>query len=357
VRGENVFPVTMELDVSSACNHKCFWCVDPPGSHEGVFMQVPIARRIMEEAKALGVLGIVFKGGGESTLHPHLAKILEIADSLGFEVGLITHGGNLNSELIDSIVKYCDYVRISVDGPTPEDRKEIHGVNDLFSVIQGVKSMLNRRGSKRHPVIGLTFCLDYSRCNLIYNCLQLGEEIKPDYVLIRPPFYEEVGFPSPYTPEEAATLRAKMRDICEGYSGSFAVMVGNWIGDRELEKEGQNIKQDLARRDIVISERKYNGIEHYTRRCPASSLVCVVTANGEVYGCCCLRDIKEFSFGYIDYNANKDFKYVMTGSQRKESLNKMNKVECLKYCTHPLSKPNEIIEYLSQPEKYHSSFL
>ncbi len=320
-------------------------------------MPVSTARKIMEEAKALGVLSIVFKGGGESTLHPRFDEILKIADSLGFEVGLITHGGNLGPELIDAATKCCDYVRVSVDGPTPQSRKDIHGADDFSSMIEGVKRMLVSRGTKRHPVIGLTFCLDYQRRNLIGNCLELGEALKPDYVLIRPPFCEEVGFPSPHTPGEAAALRKEMREICGGYSGSLAVMVGNWVGDKELEKDFMKTEQILARRDLRIGEHKYNGIEHRTHRCPASSLLCVVTATGEVYGCCCLRGIKEFTFGRIDYDINKDFKSVISGSQRNAAIEMMNRAECLKYCTHPLSKPNEIMEYLSKPEKYHSSFI
>lgn len=30
VQGKDTSPVTLELDVSSICNHKCGWCVDPP---------------------------------------------------------------------------------------------------------------------------------------------------------------------------------------------------------------------------------------------------------------------------------------------------------------------------------------
>lgn len=352
-------PVTLELDVCSICDHKCAWCVDPPGVHSNRLMPVTIAKRIMKEAKELGVKGIVFKGGGESTLHPKFDEIIQIASEVGFEIGLVTHGGKLNNQqLLNVLVQYCAYIRISIDGPTPESRKEIHGINDFYQMVEGIKKLLAFRRSKRHPIVGATFCLDYSRRFLINKCIQLGEELCLDYILIRPPFCEEVGFLSPYTPEEAAFLRNEIRKAAENYTGEIHVMVGNWIGDKEIEVlPSKKIDANLARRDLGIRQFRYNGIEHVTKRCLASPLFLVITAECEVYGCCCLRGIKDFSFGKINYDVNVTLKSIMGSKKRKESLTKMQSVECLKYCTHPLTKINEIIEYLSLPQKYHTSFI
>lgn len=358
-QGKDTSPVTLELDVSSICNHKCGWCVDPPGVHSNRLMSVQIAKRIMEEAKELGVKGIVFKGGGESTLHPEFDEIIQIADKTGFEIGVVTHGGKLNNQkLLNTLVRYCSYVRISIDGPTQESRKEIHGVDDFYQMVKGIKKFIALKQSKRHPIVGTTFCLDYSRRFLIDKCIQLGEELCLDYILIRPPFCEEVGFPAPHTLEEAAILRNEIMRAAESYTGEIHIMVGNWVGDKEIEKLPPKKKENnLARRDLGIRQSEYNGVEHITKRCLASPLFLVVTAECEVYGCCCLRGIKEFSFGKIDYDVGISLTSIMGSEKRKQSLAKIQRVDCLKYCTHPLTKLNELIEYLSLPKKYHSSFI
>jgi len=358
-QGKDTSPVTLELDVCSVCNHKCEWCVDPPWVHSNRLMSVPIAKRIMEEAKELGVKGVVFKGGGESILHPKFDEIIQIADKIGFEMGVVTHGGKLNNQkLLNALVHYCAYVRISIDGPTPDSRKELHGVDDFYPMVKGIKKLIALKQSKRHPIVGATFCIDYSRRFLIDKCIQLGEELCLDYVLIRPPFCEEVGFPAPYTPEEDAILRNEIRRAAENYTGEIPVMVGNWVGDKELEKLSLKKREsDLARRDLSIRQFEYNGIEHVTKRCLASPLFLVVTAECEVYGCCCLRGIKELSFGKINYDTRVTLTSIMGSEKRKQSLAKMQRVECLRYCTHPLTKINELIEYLSFPEKYHSAFI
>ncbi len=358
-QGQDVSPVTLELDVISACHHHCHWCVDPPGSHSNQIMTVPTAQRIMEEAKDLGVKGIVFKGGGESTLHPEFPEILRIADELGFEIGLVTNGGHLRQDaLLQAIVEHCAYLRVSIDGPTRESRQDIHGVDDFDQLVLNTKRLMALRGAQRHPIIGATFCLDYARRTLIGQCIQLGESFNLDYVLIRPPFCEEVGFPSPHTPQEAAMLRKEICQAARQYTGKMPVMAGNWVGDQEWTAINSTTSQsDLARRDVAIRHAKQNGIEHLTGRCLASPLFLVVSAGGEVYGCCCLRGIRKFSFGIINYASGMTLASIMSNEQRKKILARMRQVECLQYCTHPLAKINEIIGYLALPQKFHSSFI
>lgn len=357
--GKDAPPVTLELDISSVCNHHCEWCVDPSGTHSGVFMSLQNVKNILNEAREMGIKGVVFKGGGESTLHPDFPIILKTTCEMDFEAGVVTHGGDIHSRNIpEAMVQYCAYVRVSIDGPTPKSRESIHGIDDFSNLINGIKRLMNLKKGKRHPIVGITFCLDYNRRSLIGNCIHLGEELGVDYILIRPPFCEEVGFKSPHTPEEADELRNLIRRTASQYEGSLNIMAGNWTGDKEFEHYStETCQTDLARRDSGIRKSNYNGIEHITRRCPASPLFLVITTEGDVYGCCCLRGIREYSFGTIDYGNGISLSAIMRGERRKEVLKRMKNTECLGSCTHPLTKINELIEYLSLPEKFHSSFI
>jgi hypothetical protein len=167
-----------------------------------------------------------------------------------------------------------------------------------------------------------------------------------------------VGFSAHCTPGESAVLRDEIRKAAENYQGNIPIIAGNWIGDRELEEiSPKKTGRNLARRDIGIRPFRFNGIEHRTKRCLASSLTLVISAEGEVWGCCCLRGIPDFSFGKICYEKGITLASIMKSVKHKQSLTKMRKAECLPHCTHPLTKINELIEYLALPEKYHSSFV
>ena len=359
MHGKDIYPVTLELEISSTCEHRCQWCIVPPGAHTNVQMSVPIAQKIIREAKLLGIKGIVFKGWGDCTQHPEFDRILQIAGSLEFEVGVVTHGGKLgNQKILNALVRDCAYVRITIDGPTPESRQASHGVEDFAEVISGVEKLLALRGSKRHPVIGASFCLDYAGRGLATECIQLGEKLGLDYVLIRPPYGEEIGYTLPYTPEEAVVLRKELRAAAESYSGKMPVFVVNWIGDKELETYNPERRvREMARGLLGLPRFKYNGIEHVTRQCQAPPLFMGIAADGDVYGCPCLKGLREFSFGRINYDEGLSLRVVSESEQRDKRLERMRKAECLNHCTHPFAKINEIIEYLSLPEKYHSSFI
>ena len=359
-RGEETFPVTLELDVSSCCNHHCRWCVDPAGSHTNRLMPAESAERVLHEAEKLNVKGVVFKGGGESTLHPQLDRIMAAAAGIGFETGLVTNGSGLdNPDLRDVLVSAASYVRVSIDGPDRKSHEAIHGSRDFDAVISGIRTLVEARGERRHPVIGATFCLDYTYRHLISECVRLGSELNLDYILIRPPFTEEVGYASPDTAGQLKKLRNDILEIARNNTTTLTIFAGNWIGDREMATttEAVNTETTPGRRDLSVQNLRYNGIEHRTGRCIASALSLIVTSEMEVYGCCCLRNIKNYSFGQIDYEKGITLQHLMTGRQRQQALEQMKAVKCLAHCTHPLNRINELIEYMSLPRKYHASFV
>lgn len=362
-RGKGARPLTLELDVSSVCDHDCAWCVDPCGSHNAVIMPTRTAERILREAWLLGARGVVFKGGGESTNHPDLATILKRSAELGFEVGIVTNGAGLGRPpLIEALVTSASYVRVSIDGPNRAARKELHGVDDFDGLRASLAALVRARGGARHPVIGATYCLDYERRHLIPECIRLSDRLGLDYALIRPPFCEEVGFPAPHTAEQAAELRSLIRETAAAWDGDMTVLCGNWVGDAEMKywaqagSANQVGVQGLWRHEAAPRPHWFNGAEHITGRCLACELMLVVSADTEVFGCCCLRGLPEYSFGRIDFQGGHSLSAVLDAEVHERVLGRMKRAECIEHCTHPLRTLNEAIEYLRTPG-YHSSFI
>jgi radical SAM protein with 4Fe4S-binding SPASM domain len=138
------------------------------------------------------------------------------------------------------------------------------------------------------------------------------------------------------------------------YKGNMQVLVDYWISDSEAERLEAS-RSDSPRRGNFLS-RGANGIEHITGRCFAASLMAVVTADGTVYPCCNLRGLKDWALGKVDYKADITFRSIWHGQQRRRVMERIRKIECIKHCTHPLSKYNEIIHYLKSP-RYHAGFV
>jgi MoaA/NifB/PqqE/SkfB family radical SAM enzyme len=315
----DVAPITVEVDPVAYCNHHCFWCVDP--SHEPVTASLDFLWSLLDElaefrVNGFRVSGIVFKGGGEPTLHPNFSAILEKTKSLGFEIGVVTNGSRLwVPGLAESLAQHASYVRVSIDGPTPATHYRIHGSHDFENVISGVQRLIQSRKT-RHPIVGLSFALDYVLKEEIPETIALGEKTNVDYILIRPPFFEEIGRDSTMTTAQAVELRRALIDAAKAYDGPLDVLVGNWIGDAE-QQVGKNIEVDASgRRDYQTKSNL--PIEHRLNACWASPLLAVVAANGQVYGCCNLRFLEEWSFGRIDYANGITFSRLWSGMQRSD---------------------------------------
>lgn len=301
------------------------------------------------------VQGIVFKGGGEPTLHPDFPELVSEARGRGLEVGVVTNGSCLlKPGLAETLAQSASYVRVSIDGPTAETHAHIHSSQDFAEIIAGVKRLISLRQS-RHPIIGLSFAMDYGMISLVPEAIALGDRLGADYVLIRPPFFEEVGRTSTMSPTQAAELRRTLAAAARSYTGTMDVLVGLWIGDAE-RATGQHT-------DLALSGRRDHQfqaglpIEHRTNLCRASPLLAVVAADGQVYGCCNLRFLDEWSLGQINYDQGETFSQIWAKKRRWQVLARMHRTECIAHCTHPLSRYNEIIEVLCDGEKPHSGFV
>jgi len=348
----DVFPVTVELDLVGYCNHNCGWCVDP--LHISDCFDFSFINQLLTELKLLGVEGIVYKGGGEPTLYQYFANVIRETKKSGFEQGIVTNGSRLIT-LYDSIVENVNYLRVSIDGPGAESHQRIHRSNDFDSIIQGIGSTIQLRNNlkQRHPVIGLSFAMDYSMIDLIDEAIKLGENLCIDYVLLRPPFFEEVGRKNMMTAENKKALLSAFNAKSKSYNGKMKIFIDYWISDSEVNEffgTGESPRRGR------YMQKQANGIEHITGRCFASPLLAVITADKKIYPCCNLRYIEEWNIGTIDYEKGDTFEKIWRSNKRKEIINKIKNIKCIKYCTHPLSRYNEVIEYLKSPQ-YHKAFI
>lgn len=353
--GRDIAPVTVEIDPVAYCNHRCGWCVDPV--HRPVRMapdtfKALIAELALFRVDGARVRGVVLKGGGEPTLHPDFDLFVRRPAELGFAVGVVSNGSRLAAHAA-VLARHAAYVRVSIDGPTPESHALIHGSDDFEDVLVGARALVAARGAARHPVIGASFAIDARTVHLADEAIALGQRLGLDYVLLRPPFFEEVGAEPTMSVAEAAAVRAALRAAAARFTGGMLVQVGEWIGDAERHGTATELVASGRR----ASHRASLPVEHRTGRCLASPMLAVVTADGSVYGCCNLRALDDWCFGRLDFARGVGFAQVWAGRRRAEVLARMHATACIAHCTHPLSRYNEIIEALRIEGPAHVEFV
>jgi hypothetical protein len=257
--GGDVHPVSVELDPVDYCNHHCGWCVDP--RHDRNTLDLALARSLLDELRGLHVEGLVFKGGGEPTLHPQFTALLALACEHGFEVGVVTNGSQLEHCAAD-LADRAAYVRVSVDGPTPASHRAVHATDDFARIVAGVEKLVALRGARRHPVIGLSFAMDFAVIGLVDEAVALGVRLGVDYVLFRTPFFEEVGRLPTMSVAETKSVRKSFVVAQQEHRGRMRVLVDHWFSDREAAEINALLPSSPRRGGLRGRRRKWHRTPH-----------------------------------------------------------------------------------------------
>lgn len=349
------YPITIEIDLTKYCNHNCICCPDP--FHDKTQLDRNILTPLLDELKDVGTKAIVIKGGGESIIHSEYEDIISEIKNKGFDLGTITNGSRLTEDSISKVLaEKADYVRISFNGPTRKTYKEMHRVDAFDNILDGIRKLVKYRKG-RYPNIGISFPFDIKTIPYVDEAIALVDELDVDYILIRPFFYEEVGYERQMSADEAAQVRKGLLEATANYRGEKFISVGQFVSDYEHEFQAEkNLSlQQNGRREMAIT--RFNGIEHEIKKCYAHPMITALTADGKLWGCGNLRNYDEYCYGQIDYSKGQTFKKIWNGEQRKTARKIIDNAGCLQWCTHALGRYNEIIYYMKDCEKYFGNFL
>jgi MoaA/NifB/PqqE/SkfB family radical SAM enzyme len=140
--GSPVFPITLELGLTTACNRSCPDCPSGKGK-PGLFLNPETARRLFSLCRG-NTSGVILTGG-EPTLHPGFDRFLAFASGYGFsDVAVITNGSTLDREEISSpLLQHASVVRISLyewQGPK--------GLEPTLRRIERLRRRIEKTGSK-----------------------------------------------------------------------------------------------------------------------------------------------------------------------------------------------------------------
>src|SRR2546421_5780428 len=126
------------IELNNICNYRCKHCLRD-FSQEARNLPLSLIRRILEEAKAYAVEHLAFTGG-EATLHPQLARILDTADELGYTYHVCTNGSTLPrvwKRLFEGR-RNLTGISISLDGAREETHDFIREPGSYRQVMQAI---------------------------------------------------------------------------------------------------------------------------------------------------------------------------------------------------------------------------
>ena len=122
-----VGPVSINLDLTQACNFSCPFCVDSSIINSGKSFNLETIKKTLEILHAKGLLSVILLGGGEPTLYKEFVAVVQEIKKKQLQVGIVTNGTKLDriAEAVE-LLKEKDWIRISLDAAREETFKALH---------------------------------------------------------------------------------------------------------------------------------------------------------------------------------------------------------------------------------------
>ena len=173
-------PVSINLDLISACNFYCDHCIDLDIIKNGYLLKFGNIKKLIEPWVKDGLRSVIIIGGGEPTLHPDFEEIIAFLKSKGLEVGIASNGSRL-SRLADiaHLLNGRDWVRLSLDAGTDETFQKMHNPRlniNLDQILKDVKAMRDKHSNYQMGFSYLVISDDHvaNNRNLINNIREIS---------------------------------------------------------------------------------------------------------------------------------------------------------------------------------------
>jgi MoaA/NifB/PqqE/SkfB family radical SAM enzyme len=143
MRGADFGSRRLSVELTNICNLHCSYCLRDEEAlyHSRANFLAPefLDRIIVQARQVMGITLISFTGG-EPTLHPQFARVLEIAESNGLQVGFITNGWHFDRvwPLVISHRNSIASVGFSLDGVTRETHDGWRGEGSFERVVKAI---------------------------------------------------------------------------------------------------------------------------------------------------------------------------------------------------------------------------
>ncbi len=286
---DTTYPISVELSLTFRCNLNCIWCSDAAirKKFKGD-LDNQVAKKLITDLSNGGTKGVVFEGGGEPTLSPHLGEMVEHARGQNMATGLITNGTILPPE---ECLRSLEWTRISLDASTPEQIKQLKGRDVFNQILDNIKAM---RRNAQDLVIGISYILSEN------NMEGAGELVRGVRDLVNYIQFKPVVDHPELSPVDIAPIR----DL------------------KTLETDTCSIYTDALDDNSVTGNGKLPCIAH--------SITSVIGADGDVYICGRLNQIN----GWLPIGNlhSASFNEMWNGRVRESQATLLNNTEICSNC-------------------------
>jgi GTP 3',8-cyclase len=330
--GKDIYPISIEIGLTSQCNHDCCWCsVKVKNIERHSNLSKDLLEEFVQDIKKLDVRSVVISGSGEQTLNPQFETFLRDLKQAKVRVGINTNGSHLTQRICEAIVENGTWIRVSLDAATQEVRELVHGVRDLHKAVQGLKILVSLRREHHATLsIGTQMVVCPENAKEIETCTELSASLGMDYHQIKP-----VASFGKYYPERRQVQKDMERWLKEVSAISTA-----------SSRDGFQV--------IVRYDQFLEYIEDVSHHRMKAHIPCLtsfspyIEADGNVWYCVDKKGLEDFLLGNLN---EKSLKTIWHSKRRKEVLDYLKRHPCFHICRN--SPLNEFLWEMRNPSPFY----
>jgi len=297
-RGEFTPPITVDIDLTDACDHKCPWCEYAKHRiHRPSFLPKEIVFRLLDDLTGSPVRGLIFSGGGEPTTYPSFQEVAQKVAMNNLRAALFTHGGHIH-RFVDCIAKAFIHVRVSLDAGTGDTHAQFHTAGKKGSFDRALTGLRMLRAANPHTHLEISCIVTEKSFTEIIQLAEIAKDIGINFLLLK--------------------------------FSRFAVD-NQWITADKLaaiQEQVVRAQQILPTyyREPILSDPK----EFPVKVCRTTALKTLVAPDGNIYVCNQRRGETKMALGSLHENSFWD---IWASEKHKAIYHSINTAECIP-CRH-----------------------
>jgi len=293
-------PISINLDLTTACNFSCPFCVDSKLINAGKSLTLEEVQKTIDTLHSHGLLSVILIGGGEPTLHKDFEKIVRYIKSKNLQIGIATNGSRLEKiEAVAGELKEKDWIRISIDAGGEGTFKDLH----LPKTQVTLKRILEKakKVKKKNPLVSLGYSFVIVWEGVEINGKRLSpniHEMARSVELARKFSFDYVSFKPCLIRLNESQKETLLKDVDKVKEKEIIDEIRTHLdeakrvaGDRVKILESSNLKAML--------NQETNQIKRQPKRCHMQFFRTVVTPSG-IFHCPAFRGVEVARIGDPD---------------------------------------------------------
>ncbi len=319
-RGENVYPIELEIGLTNACNHRCMFCAVDYTGYQPAMFHTEVLKQRLEEFAEKGIKSIIYAGEGEPLLHKDAVDLINATKKNHIDAALSTNGVLLTPEASRDCLASLTWIRFSTAAITDDTYERIHQckAGDLQKVLYHMEEAVRvKKDQRAATTIGVQLLLLPENKHEVVQMAKELKRIGVDYFTVKP-FSQH--------PQSGNILQVDYQEL-----------LGVEKELKELATEQYKIYFRAHSMQKLVCKRAY-------KECLALPFMVYIDAKGNLWPCIVFMGKEELSYGNLN---EESLEQIWEGDRRKRLMEYFQNMDLEKNCRE-LCRLDEMNQYLTE---------